>query len=455
MSENLIRLLSILLAVSANAFYVAAEFALARCRPSKIQTSKEKKGITRQLLLKAFDNLNDYISAAQIGITIASLIVGAFAEPFFAELLEPILSKLSLGGTLSHLLSFVMAIAFATCLHVIIGEFIPKTLAIQNPESVALLTIWPLQMSYQATKPLVFLLNQATNSFLSLFKVDTEQPRVTLAYSEDEIKYLLKQSEKEGMIEKEEREMFDNVFEFSETVAREVMTPRTEIVGTEENTSIKEAASILISRKVSKLPIYREHLDQVTGVVYSTEILKALQAQQAEQTISTISRPILKIPENKSIAALLAEFKRDRSKMALVIDEFGGTSGLVTLEDIIEELVGDIEDEDELPSGNKIEYLGENEWLIEASISIDDVNEDLQSDFSDEHFDTIGGFVFGLLGREAEANDQIDSGEWSFTVVRADRKIETIKIVKKQNDSDNEQKSEDSRPEEVSDVLEH
>ncbi len=412
-----------------NALCVAAEFSITRSRISKIEVQMDNENFIHKILYKAVNNINEYISAAQVCITISSLMVGAVAEPLFVTVLEPLfLDSFNLDKTLIHTICFTLAIILATFIHVIFGEFIPKTIAIQAPERTALFTILPLHFFYQITKPIVFCMNKITFLILSPFGINFSA-KSNFGYSEDEIKFLIKQSQIEGTIEEKEGDLVNNVFDFGDTVVREIMIPRTEIKGLEDNLSVKEASAICIKEKISKMPVYLENLDNIKGFIYAPDLLKALHNEQDNKQIKDIIRPVLKIPENKLISDLLAIFKKNKTRLAIVIDEFGGTSGLVTLEDIIEELVGDIKDEGEIEE-DIIRQISGKEWIINASVPIDEVNDFLGSNFSDEHFDTIGGFVFGLIGSQPKIGDYIEFENWGFSVIKLNRRIEEIKLIK-------------------------
>lgn len=435
----LFQLVLITFAILTNGLFVAAEFSLARSRPSRFQSTESRQSLVVRVLFRAFSKLNDYISSAQIGITIASLMVGAVAEHLFSSIFYYVfveIMKIQAAPITIEGMAFSAAIVLATCLHVIIGEFIPKTLSILHPEKVAVLTILPLHLFYKLTLPFVFILNKVALLLLYPFGVRTLSTG-ELSYSEDELKYLIKQSEKEGVIDSSEREMVDNVLEFDETVVREVMTPRTEIIGLERDQTISQAAELSFSKKLSKLIVFSNNLDHIEGVVYSVDLMQALYQGRTAETLSNIIKPIKKIPESKAIKDLLTEFKAERSSLALVIDEFGGTSGIVTLEDIIEELVGDISFSATEAQDETIEQVSELQWLIGGGTSIDDINEELESGFSDEHFDTIGGFVFGLLGREPKVGDVVSIEGWQFTVLKVERKIQQVQLDKLREEVEN------------------
>lgn len=435
LESNLFQLLLITVAIAANALFVASEFALARSRMSKIQTLElelNKNTLSMKLVKGALANINDYISAAQIGITIASLIVGAVSEKLFSHifhyLIETYLHFESVSFITIESIAFVFAIATATFLHVILGEFIPKTLAIQNAESIALQTILPLHLFYKFTKPIVFCLNALAILIMRPFGIG-ELSKGEMIYSEDEIKYLVRQSEKHGVIESAEREMVNNVFEFGDTVVREIMTPRTVMLCLPDTITVKEAVQFCIENQKSKVPIYKDGVDDIVGMIYIPDLLNALQKEEDELNIQYLIKPLVRIPESKLISNLLSEFKNNRSRLALVIDEFGGTSGLVTLQDILEEIVGDIELDEAEVQEEEIESIRHREWLVRGATPIDDINKELNSTFINEHFDTIGGFVFGLLDREPEPGDSVRYGDWLFTITQKDKKIEQIHIL--------------------------
>jgi len=440
------QLFLVLLAVSMNFVYVAAEFSLVRCRPSKFRANTGEKNLFTKLVSQAVSNLNKYISAAQVGITIASLVLGALAEPLFAKLFEPLFDLLSVSVSFKHTVSFIVSMLVATYFHVVIGEFIPKTLALTDPESIAKLTILPLELSLRVTGPLVFVLNHSANLILRIFGIRGEIE--SLAYTEEEIKTLLKTSQAHGIIEKDEEQMVNNVLDFDRKVVREIMTPRTEIIGVREDSVVEEAVLKAIKHRVSKLLVYKESLDNITGFISTLSLLEIVNSKKREEKITKLVKEIIKIPEDKPIIDLLSYFKKNGIQIALVLDEFGGTSGLVTLEDLIEELVGDIHDEEESQEETVFEKIDEKTYLIGAYVSISDVNNELGTNFTNKHFDTIGGYVFGLLGREAKVGDEIiskcssfeeESPECKFLVEKkSNRKIERVKLIFLENISKQE-----------------
>ncbi len=428
MSQYLWELTFIALSIIANALYVAAEFSLARSRPSKIESLLPTGGFLIKIVHRAVNRLNDYISAAQVGITISSLVLGAFAESFFAKILNPFLIMVHVPEYWLHIVSFILAMMIATYLHVVIGEFIPKTLALQYPELVAKLTIMPLHWTYKLSKPLVWVLNSSANLMLKIVGIPASNKSI-LAFSEEEFKLLLKESQREGVIEAEEEEMVNKVFAFNDTVVREVMTPRTEIIGVSENVTVAEAAEIAVKNRISKIPVYENNMDNVIGLISSPELTKLLLHEKRHVSIREITHSIMKVPESKSLSDLLEDFQKNRVQIAIVLDEFGGTAGLVTLEDIVEELVGDIQDEDDGDEEN-FQQISDNECIIQARVSIEEVNERLKANFSDEHYDTIGGFIFGLIGREPLIGDEVEFAKWILKVDKLDdRKIQSVRIT--------------------------
>ncbi len=419
----------IVLAISANAIFVAAEFSLVRLRPSRVEELAREGKYFFLKISKALVNVNDYISAAQIGITISSLVLGAIAEPVFHEVLAPLFTYFVLPDALSHSISFAISIVIVTCFHMMFGELLPKNIAMQYPEQVAVLTIIPLDLLFTFTKPIVWALTRIGNSIMKMIGLPVLSKSNVLIYSEEELKFLLSQSAQEGIIETAEKDMVQNVFEFGDTVVREVMTPRTDLIGIDIGATIDQATELAIRKKVSKLPVYEGNLDNIVGIVLSVDLLKGLQESKGQDSLSSVVRSVIKVPENKTLIDLLADFKKKTQQIAIVLDEFGGTYGLVTLEDIIEVIVGDIRNEGESTSPD-IEKLSAHEFVIEATVTINDVNEALEARFPKEDFDTIGGFVFGLLGREALVGDEVVYGHWLFVVLECTRRIEKVKLIR-------------------------
>lgn len=415
-----------------NALFVAIEFALARVNRTRIeQKVKEGKG-TSKLILKALDKIDSYISASQVGITICSLALGAIAELTIAKLLSPLIETFvpsEISQLTEHSIALPLALLIVTYFHVVIGEIIPKSVAFLNPEKTAQIFIWPLEIFKILTSPLVWLLNFSASSVLRLFGIT--DLRTTFVYTEDELKMLLNVSQEEGVLEPTEKEMITNIFDFPDTVAREIMTPRTDMICAEENELIGDVTKIIVESKHSRIPIYAESIDNIIGVVTTRDLLEQIDKGNNKEAVKSISKPVVKVPESKPIDDLLTELKRKSLQLAIVIGEFGETSGLVTIEDIIEEIVGEIHDEFDTTEIESLQVLPNSEILVDGGLTIDEVNEKLGTNFSKEHYDTIGGFTFGLLGKEPNIGDEVQSDNYILKVESKDKqRVKRVRLKK-------------------------
>ena len=435
-----------------NGFFVAIEFSLARVNKTRIEQKVKEGDKTASLILKALNKIDNYISACQVGITISSLALGAIGELTIAKLLTPFIEisfPLYLTDFTAHSIALPIALLFVTYFHVVIGEIIPKTVAFINPEKTSTILIWPLEIFKLLTAPLVFFLNFSASIILRLFGIT--DLRTTFVYTEDELKMLLNISQEEGVLEETEKEMISNIFDFPDTVAREIMTPRTDMVCIEANKKIKDALKTIIESKHSRIPVYEESIDNITGVITTRDLLEQIHNGNDEMLVKQITKPVIKVPESKTIDDLLTELKRKSLQLAIVIGEFGGTSGLVTIEDIVEEIVGEIPDEFDKGEIEPIQViLPENEFLIDGKLNLDEVNVKLGTAFSNEHYDTIGGLVFGLIGEEPKIGDQVNSNGYILKVEEKEKQRVKLVRLKKQIDSEENHKKSNGKKTPVS-----
>ena len=442
--ESLIGFLAGLFLIMVNGLFVAIEFALARVNKTRIEQKAKGNNKTANLILNALNKIDSYISASQVGITISSLALGAIAELTIAKLLLPFVETFvnySLTTFTAHSIALPIALLIVTYFHVVIGEIIPKTVAYVDPEKTAFILIWPLEIFKFLTNPLVRILNISASSILRLFGIT--DLRTTFVYTEDELKMLLNVSQEEGVLEETEKEMITKIFDFPDTVAREIMTPRTDMVCVEANELIKNVAKEIIESKHSRIPVYEESIDNITGVVTSRDLLEHIHSGNDEIPVKEIAKQVVKVPESKPIDDLLTELKRKSLQMAIVIDEFGGTSGIVTIEDIVEEIVGEIPDEYDTEI-DPIQILPNFDVLLDGKLTIDEINEKLGTNFSKEHYDTIGGFTFGLLGKEPNIGDAVEHNGYIIKVEANDKQrikqVRLRKIQKVVQDKDNKKK---------------
>ncbi|OGI18924.1 MAG: hypothetical protein A3B68_06810 [Candidatus Melainabacteria bacterium RIFCSPHIGHO2_02_FULL_34_12] len=451
--DIVIGILFAFLLILINGFFVAIEFALARVNKTRIEQKVKEGSKTAVLILNALNKIDRYISAAQVGITISSLVLGAIGELTIAKALIPIVEPFTsneLINITAHSIALPLALLMVTYFHVVIGEIIPKTIAFIDPGKTAFYLIWPLEIFKLITSPLVKFLNISASSILRIFGIT--DLRTTFVYTEDELKMLLNVSQEEGVLEQSEKEMITNIFDFPDTVVREVMTPRPDMVCIDANEPIDSAVKIAIDSKHSRIPIYEKSIDNIIGVITTRDLLEETSHGNKTKPVKEIAKPVIKVPESKALDDLLTELKRKSLQMAIVIGEFGGTSGLVTVEDIIEEIVGEIHDEFDNET-DSIQVLPNSDIILDGKLNLDELNEKLGTDFSKEHYDTIGGLTFGLIGKEPNIGDEVESNGYILKVEAKDKqRINKIRLIKKlqaipegtnsKNDKNHKQKKE-------------
>lgn len=414
-----------------NGLFVAVEFALARVNRTRIEQIVKEGSKTASLVFNALNKIDSYISACQVGITICSLALGAIGELTIAKLLIPIVENIvspELTTFTAHSIALPIALLLVTYFHVVIGEIIPKSIAYVDPQKTVFFLIWPLEIFKLLTSPLVKFLNLSASSILRIFGVT--DLRTTFVYTEDELKMLLNVSQEEGVLEQSEKEMITKIFDFPDTVAREIMTPRTDMVCIEANEIIQDVVNSIIESKHSRIPIYEDSIDNITGVITTRDLLEQINRGNENISVKEIAKPVIKVPESKPIDDLLTELKRKSLQLAILIDEFGGTSGLVTIEDIVEEIVGEIPDEYDIDI-EPIQVLPNSDILLAGKLSIDEINEKLGTKFSKEHYDTIGGLTFGLIGKEPNVGDEVESNGYIIKVeVKDKQRVKQVRLKK-------------------------
>jgi CBS domain containing-hemolysin-like protein len=431
--EILWKLLAVALLVAANGFFVAAEFALVSADETKLAAREERGDRLSRTVRAAQADLNLYLSSCQIGITLASLGLGWIGEPAIAETLVFLFSGLPspLDWIARHAVAIVIAFTTITYLHVVFGEVAPKALAIFQPERVARWIIRPLIVFTRAGMPLIWSMNETATALLRLFGVrpPTEAERV---HTPQEIMLLVRRSGEMGQVDRDEQEMITGVFELTHTVAREVMTPRPDIVAVPVDVTFEELVETVKRSGYSRLPVYRDNLDNIVGIVLAKDLLPlAASGGTADFDVSRLMREPYFVPDTKSVDDLLAEFRRMKIHMAIVVDEFGGTDGLVTLEDLIEEIVGEIYDEHDV-ARPMFTRSARGEPLIDGGAPIDEVNERFGLALPHEDYDTIGGFILGKLGKVPARGDTVQVPGADLIVERVvDRRVRLVRLVKR------------------------
>jgi CBS domain containing-hemolysin-like protein len=403
---DIFRLLAVFILVLANGFFVAAEFSLVSVRRTRIAELVAQGSAPAGWVQKAIQNPDRVIAATQLGITLASLGLGWIGEPALAHLLEPVISLFPVAARpgVSHTLSAGLAFALITFLHVVAGELAPKSIALQNPERTAMVIAQPTVWTEWIFKPAIWLLNGTGNALLKLVGVQPVSGH-ELVHSVEELKMLVTASAESGVFEPEEGEMLHAIFDMGQLFVRQVMIPRTEIIAVEADIPLPEIIPLVTKSTYTKFPIYDDSLDQILGIAHVKDLLRCMQEPGWQaMTARSVAREPIFVPETLSVAALLQEFRAQRQHIAIVLDEFGGTAGLVTLEDLLEEIVGEVSDPFDVDAPD-IQTLPDGTVMIDGLTLIEDVNERLGLNLHDQNYDTIAGYALGRLGRIPNVND--------------------------------------------------
>ena len=419
-----------------NGFFVAAEFAMIRVRGSqidiKIKTGSRAARITRSIM----NNLNGYLAATQLGTTIASLGLGVIGEGVVTNVMLNLFGLMGIQITSVIIINTCRAVAFIviTILTIVFGELVPKNITNQQSMRTALAVSTPLRVFFIVFGPIIWVLNTFANFILRLLGINPNQGETH--HSSEELQYLLEQGKETGALDSNEHELIQNVFEFNERVVKNIMVPRTKISGIDINTSKNELLEILITEGYSRIPVYDDVIDKIVGIVHAKDILPLLARNESIVLRDIIRKPYF-IPETKKINDLMAELQQKRIQIAIVLDEFGGTAGMVTLEDIVEELVGEIQDEydEEKPI---VERVNEREFIVNALAPIYDVNSHLPHDLpEDGDFDTVSGWLGDIFGKIPDVGEQKESNGYNITVLRkSDQNIESVKLELLINEED-------------------
>ncbi len=423
-----LKILFTLFLVLVNGFFVAAEFSLIRVRFSQLEIKAKEGSRLAGQALSVVRRLYDYLSATQLGVTIASLLLGAVGEELFTELILGLLPHLGLtiNPVTAHSISVAVGLIILTFLHVLFGELFPKALAIQRPEAVSLALVLPLRAFYLATVPLTWFLSKASNLLLGAFGISNVHGNE--AHTSDELRLLIDQSKESGEIQDSEHELIENVFQFNDRMVKQIMVPRTKLAALEVNMSEEQLLETVFSEGYSRLPVYEGNIDNIVGVLYVKDLLPLIRQQQPVE-LARIMRPAYFVPETKKINRLLRQFQRKHLVMAIVSDEFGGVSGIVTIEDIMEELVGEIQDEydNEVPV---VEKISETEYRVNTATAISDANEYLPYPLPEgDDYESVGGLLNVLYGNIPEVGDVAVLEPYEFRVLsRARRVVELVQL---------------------------
>lgn len=407
-ASTLFRLGSVFVLVGLNAFFVAAEFSLVSVRPTRVEELIAQGNRTAVIVGRAVADPDRFIAATQLGITIASLGLGWIGEPALADLLAPLLRFLPEAwvGTAAHSIASTVAFIFITFMHVVGGELAPKSIALQDPERTALVIARPTEWTLHLFRPAIWALNGAGNALLRLFGIQPTSGHGRV-HSVAELRMLVEASHEGGVLATEEREMLYAVFDFGQLAARQVMVPRTEMVYVPATASLAEVAQLAADHALTKFPVYESDLDHIVGIVHIKDLVRVMHTQTQETTtVRDIMRPALFLPESIRVDDLLVEFRRKKQHIVILLDEYGGTAGLVTLEDLLEEIVGDVQDVFDREDPD-VQRLPDGSILLSGLMLIEEVNEQFGLNLSDPHYDTIAGYMLGRLRRLAQVGDQV------------------------------------------------
>nr|WP_201715354.1 hemolysin family protein [Rossellomorea arthrocnemi] len=413
--DILLNLLLLALLIGLTAFFVASEFAIVKVRSSRIDQLVAEGDQTAIAAKRVISHLDEYLSACQLGITITALGLGWLGEPTIETLLHPVFEHIDLNPSITSIISFGLAFSVITFLHVVVGELAPKTFAIQKAEEITLLFARPLIWFYRIAYPFIWTLNSSARMFTGLFGLKPASEH-EIAHSEEELRIILSDSYKSGEINSSEFKYVNKIFEFDERIAKEIMVPRTNIVTLSAESTIDEVLAVIKEERYTRYPVVDGDKDNILGIVNVKELLTTLVNHKSEhENIKSFIKPVIRVIETIPIQALLVKLQKEQSPMAVLLDEYGGTAGLVTVEDIIEEIVGEIRDEFDIDEIPEVQQVKEDHYIFDAVMLIEDVNDLLGISIEEEEVDTIGGW-FLTQKYEVKPEDKIEEQGYCFKV---------------------------------------
>jgi CBS domain containing-hemolysin-like protein len=430
---TIINLIVIAILIAFTAFFVSFEFAIVKIRSTRIDqlvAEGNKKAIAAK---KIISNLDEYLSACQLGITVTALGLGWLGEPTVEHMLHPLFTKLNVAESAAGILSFIIAFASVTFIHVVVGELAPKTIAINKAEAVTLIFAKPMIIFYKLMYPFIKVLNGSARVIVGIFGLKPASEHEE-AHSEEELQLIISESYKSGEINQSEYKYVNNIFEFDDRIAKEIMVPRTEIVVFDRSQTLAECLEIVKVENYTRYPVIDGEKDNIVGMLNMKEVLTDyISGKNLDTPIDEYTRPVIQVIESIAIHDLLVKMQKDRVHMAILMDEYGGTAGLVTVEDILEEIVGEIRDEfdeDEVPEINKI---SEHKTVVDGKVLIDEVNDLFGLDIQEDEMDTIGGWILSEKMDVVEG-DKVKYGDYEFKVLEIDgyhiKLLEIVKLMK-------------------------
>lgn len=434
------KLVIALLLVLLNGFFVLAEFAFVKVRKTRLEELCHQGDKRAELALAIVSSIDSYLSAVQLGITLSSLALGWIGEPAIVSLIEPFMQSHFPGNELLlHTTSVVIGFTIITLLHVVLGELIPKSIAIQQAENMALLAAWPLYLFHKIGYPIITIFDHTAWAILKLMGIKQAKDS-EIAHSEEELRMIVSASQRGGILNQMESELIDNVFDFADRLTREVMVPRQDMICLFLEDSFEENLGVVRQSGHTRYPLCHKDKDHVLGMIHIRDLMDSGIFKTRNFDLRTIMREILVVPEGMSVAKLLQLMRRKKTHLAVVADEYGGTAGLVAMEDVLEEIVGDIQDEHD-QEDTEMERLPNGVYEFDGRMLLDDVAEILDIPIEEHEEDTIGGYIFGLLGRRPEIGDQLLIGEYQFTVLKT-AGFRVVRVQAKAVDEEPDEESE-------------
>ena len=435
-----LNLILVLILVLLNAFFVVSEFSIVKIRKTKLEELAHNGNKRARIALKITDHLDSYLSAIQLGITLASLGLGWIGEPAVSKLLEN-----TLGGYFSdnpillHSVSFGVAFTFITILHVVLGELIPKSLAIQKTETFVLIIAYPLYTFKRIFYPFIWVLDMVTLKALKMMGVKPASEE-EMAHSEEEIKLIVNASQRGGVLDDTERDIIQNAIDFSEICAHEVMIPRQDMSCLFLNDSFEQVMQLIKRSKHTRYPLCDKDRDNVVGMIHIRDLLEHCEEKLERSKLNKIARQILFVPENQSVSEVLHLMMRKHTHVAIVVDEYGGTAGMLSMEDILEELVGDIMDEHDVAEAQEIQKVNEHICEFDGKVLIEDAYDCMGLPYCERDESTIGGYVFTLLGRAPKVGDKVEDEYCHYEVISSNKmRVKRVRVQIKEKEQSEEE----------------
>ena len=434
LTEALIEFFLIFFIVGLNAFFVASEFALVSVRKQRIETRAEEGSKSAQAALRLLNNPTRFISAVQLGVTLASLALGWIGEPTVAKILEPLAARVAAEGTagyIAHGAAIVISFSIITFLHVVLGELVPKMFALEKSETFALFASRPLELFAKVFSPILWVLNKAGGNIGKVLGLTSSLDHASI-YTEEEIRQLVKLSQESGHLNEEERKLINQVFEFSDTTVREAMIPRTEIVAIPASSTLEEIAKAFREHGYSRMPVYGESLDDMHGVLHGKDIMQYLLVKPRMFKLERVLKKPFYVVDTARLEDVLRQMQKEKFHFGFVVDEHGGVEGIITLEDLLEEIVGDISDEHDEEVNEQINREPDGSFTLDGGVAIRDLNRRLHLNLPvSEGYTTVAGFLMSEAGQILNEGESVTFNEHSFKVEKVDkRRILKVRMEK-------------------------